>query len=171
MSPTLPIHRATMDAPIGTLHVAATPRAIVAIGFDLDTDASVFAAPPDAQRWLDAARRQLDEYFAGDRTQFRLPLEPRGSSFQRAVWTRLCALALGTTVSYARLARSLGRPTAARAVGAANAKNPVAIVVPCHRVIGSDGSLTGYAGGLPRKAWLLEHEREVLARGAAMASN
>lgn len=104
------------------------------------------------------ARRQLDEYFAGRRRSFELALQPRGTDFQRAVWRELERIPFGATTSYGALARALGRPDAARAVGAANGKNPISIVVPCHRVIGKDGSLHGYAGGLPRKQWLLEHE-------------
>ena len=107
----------------------------------------------------DAAARQLSEYFAGDRTDFDLDLAPSGTDFQRKVWTALSQIPYGTTESYGQLALRIGQPTASRAVGLANGRNPIAIVVPCHRVIGSSGTLTGYAGGLERKRWLLEHER------------
>jgi methylated-DNA-[protein]-cysteine S-methyltransferase len=105
------------------------------------------------------AREELGQYFAGDRTEFETPLNPIGTEFQRAVWAGLRTIAYGDTVSYRELATSIGRPSAVRAVGLANGRNPISIVVPCHRVVGSTGQLTGYAGGLAAKAWLLEHER------------
>jgi methylated-DNA-[protein]-cysteine S-methyltransferase len=103
-------------------------------------------------------RRQLDEYFAGKRTRFELELAPIGTPFQLRVWSALGRIAFGETWSYGRLAAEIGQPTASRAVGAANGRNPLSIVVPCHRVIGTDGSLTGYAGGEERKRWLLVFE-------------
>ncbi len=102
---------------------------------------------------------QLEEYFAGSRTEFELPLAPAGTAFQRDAWTALRAIPYGATRSYAEQAAALGRPRAIRAVGAANGRNPIAIVVPCHRVVGSRGALTGYGGGVERKEWLLGHER------------
>jgi methylated-DNA-[protein]-cysteine S-methyltransferase len=102
--------------------------------------------------------RQLDEYFAGTRHEFELDLAPRGTAFQLAVWDALLAIPYGATVSYLDIARSVGRPNAVRAVGQANGRNPIAIVVPCHRVIGSDHSLTGYGGGIDRKRFLLALE-------------
>ena len=110
-----------------------------------------------------AARRELDEYFEGRRHEFTLRLMPAGTAFQLRVWDRLCAIPYGETISYAELARRVGNPNASRAVGMANSRNPISIIVPCHRVIGSDSSLTGYAGGLDRKRALLEHEAR--ARG------
>ena len=107
---------------------------------------------------LDLAARQLDEYFAATRRAFDLPLAPRGTDFQRTVWLALAGIAYGETVSYAQLAQRVGKPTAMRAVGAANGRNPLPIVLPCHRVIGADGSLTGFGGGLPTKQFLLELE-------------
>lgn len=101
---------------------------------------------------------QLQAYFAGERRQFDLPLAPVGTDFQRRVWRALQGIPFGQTSSYGELAGRLGKPTASRAVGMANGRNPISIVVPCHRVIGADGSLTGYGGGLPRKRWLLQHE-------------
>ncbi len=103
--------------------------------------------------------KQIDEYFKGQRKQFFLNLKPRGTDFQKAVWQQLEKIPFGETASYGEIARSLGRPYASRAVGSANGKNPIAIIIPCHRVIGSDGRLTGYGGGLWRKEWLLMHER------------
>ncbi|MEP6802022.1 MAG: methylated-DNA--[protein]-cysteine S-methyltransferase [Acidobacteriota bacterium] len=103
-------------------------------------------------------RLQLSEYFSGRRTSFDLPLAPRGTEFQQRVWAELVRIPFGTRATYGELARRIGRPAASRAVGAANGANPIAIVIPCHRVVGSDGSLTGYGGGLPLKDWLLAHE-------------
>ncbi|MBS1123164.1 MAG: methylated-DNA--protein-cysteine methyltransferase [Deltaproteobacteria bacterium] len=108
---------------------------------------------------LDRVATQLAEYFAGDRRAFDLPVAPRGSEFQELVWRALVAIPFGETRSYGQLARSIGQPTASRAVGAANGRNPIAIIVPCHRVIGATGALTGYAGGMAAKRWLLDHER------------
>jgi len=111
------------------------------------------------------ARDQLEAYFDGERVEFDVPLEMDGATaFHGSVWRALLDIPYGTTTSYGDLARQLGRPTAARAVGAANGRNPIAIIVPCHRVIGSAGSLTGYAGGLERKRYLLRHEAEVVDR-------
>jgi len=107
---------------------------------------------------LEPARRQLTEYFAGERTAFDLPLRPSGAPFQLRVWEALQRIPYGETASYGEIARELGHPTASRAVGAANGRNPIAIVVPCHRVIGADGSLTGYGGGLECKRALLDLE-------------
>jgi len=109
-------------------------------------------------RPLSAAIRQLREYFAGSRRAFDLPLRLHGTSFQSSVWRELHGIPFGRTWTYAELARRIGKPAASRAVGLANGANPISIIVPCHRVIGSDGSLTGYGGGLERKRWLLEHE-------------
>jgi len=104
------------------------------------------------------AERQLEEYFAGQRTDFELPLAPAGSEFQRQVWQAVSAVPYGTTASYGDIARIIGRPRAARAVGRANATNPLALIVPCHRIVSSSGELTGYGGGLDTKRWLLAQE-------------
>jgi methylated-DNA-[protein]-cysteine S-methyltransferase len=109
---------------------------------------------------LDNVREQLDAYFSGTRTAFEIITRPVGTTFQLAVWTALAEIPYGTTLSYREIAARLGRPTATRAVGAANGQNPISIVIPCHRVIGASGDLTGYGWGLERKAWLLSHERE-----------
>ena len=103
--------------------------------------------------------RQLDEYFAGERVEFDLVLAPRGTPFQLEVWDQLCRIPYGETISYGELAKRVDRSGAARAVGSANGQNPIAIIVPCHRVIGADGSLTGFGGGLPWKRWLLAREQ------------
>ena len=116
--------------------------------------------PPGAHRArLGAAREQLDAYFAGSLRAFDLQLAPAGTPWQRAVWDALLEVPYGETITYTELATRAGRPTAVRAAGAANGRNPLSIIVPCHRVVGTDGSLTGYGGGLPAKRWLLDHER------------
>jgi methylated-DNA-[protein]-cysteine S-methyltransferase len=107
---------------------------------------------------LESARSQLEAYFAGELRDFDLPLAPEGTAFQRRVWKALCGIPYGATISYGELARRIGQPQASRAVGLANGRNPISIIVPCHRVIGADGTLTGYGGGLARKRWLLAHE-------------
>jgi methylated-DNA-[protein]-cysteine S-methyltransferase len=107
---------------------------------------------------LPAAVRQLNEYFAGTRRDFDLPLRMHGTDFQKRVWRQLTKIPFGETWSYGQLAKRIENPNAFRAVGLANGRNPIAVIVPCHRVIGADGSLTGFGGGLPRKQWLLAHE-------------
>jgi methylated-DNA-[protein]-cysteine S-methyltransferase len=114
---------------------------------------------------LTIAARQLDEYFAGERFVFDFPIRQHGSAFQQEVWQCLLQIGYGKTISYLQQSKMMNNPLAIRAIAAANGKNDLAIVVPCHRVIGSDGSLTGYAGGLWRKQWLLEHEAKVLGIG------
>jgi methylated-DNA-[protein]-cysteine S-methyltransferase len=116
---------------------------------------------PDQSPPLDEARRQLEAYFAGELRDFDLPLAPEGSEFQLRVWEQLRAIPYGETISYGELARRVGDPAAARAVGLANGRNPLPVIVPCHRVIGADGSLTGFGGGLERKRRLLELEAGV----------
>jgi methylated-DNA-[protein]-cysteine S-methyltransferase len=108
---------------------------------------------------FEPVRAQLDEYFAGRRTHFDVAMRLEGSPFQRQVWSALQAIPYGETTSYGEIARRIGRPTASRAVGAANGRNPISVIIPCHRVIGADNSLTGYGWGIERKAWLLAHER------------
>jgi len=114
---------------------------------------------------LDWTEEQLKEYFAGMRTTFDLPLEPSGTAFQLNVWQLLRTIPYGVTTSYGELARRLGEPKASRAVGAANGANPIPIIVPCHRVVGSRGELTGFGGGIERKRWLLEHEGALIPLG------
>ncbi len=121
-------------------------------------------APSDAPEVLLNARGQLEEYFEGQRRTFSLPVGARGTAFQQRVWKALLDIPFGETESYGALAARIGSPGAARAVGAANGDNPLAVVVPCHRVIGAGGALVGYGGGEARKRWLLEHERRVRAK-------
>jgi methylated-DNA-[protein]-cysteine S-methyltransferase len=115
---------------------------------------------------LTTARRQLAEYFEGTRSVFDLPVRLEGTPFQLEVWAALRRIPFGTVATYGEIARKLGRPEAARAVGAANGRNPISIVVPCHRLVGAGGGLTGYGWGIDRKRWLLDHEREIAAAGA-----
>ncbi|PTL75232.1 methylated-DNA--[protein]-cysteine S-methyltransferase [Vitiosangium sp. GDMCC 1.1324] len=154
----------TMKSPVGTLRLYATEDALTAIYMENHKGAPVLVANERKDHpVLEAARRQLEEYFAGERVSFDLPLGPAGTPFQQSVWAALREIPLGATWSYANLARHIGREGSARAVGAANGKNPISIIVPCHRVVGTDGSLTGYAGGVPVKQWLLEHEQRIRA--------
>ena len=150
---------AWMDGPVGRLRLLERGGALVGLYFEEHRNAPAIPATSGATEALDEARRQLDAYFEGRRQRFELPLAPVGTELQREVWRALAAIPFGQTRSYAAIARAIGRPRAVRAVGAANASNPISIVVPCHRVIASDGALTGYAGGLDAKRWLLAHER------------
>ncbi len=152
----------TMASPVGMLTLVADDDALVAILWERDGPTRVpvdpLVAAPD-HPLLGEAQRQLDDYFAGRSTRFDLPLAFRGTDFQRRVWAALLTIPFGETRSYAEIARQIGRPDACRAVGAANGRNPISIVAPCHRVVGSSGALTGFAGGLAAKAYLLSLER------------
>ena len=150
-----------MQSPIGPLTIVATNGALVAVLMD-----GHHRSPVPESAWgervddaLPDATRQLEEYFAGQRQAFNLPLAPSGTEFQRRVWAALAEIPYGETRSYGQIATAIGRPGASRAVGMANGRNPVSIVVPCHRVVGASGSLTGYAGGPERKQFLLDLER------------
>jgi methylated-DNA-[protein]-cysteine S-methyltransferase len=150
-----------IKSPVGKLKLIASSKSLVAILWERDRPDRVKleAAKPDPEHpILCETERQLTQYFAGKRSEFQLPLEPRGTEFQLKVWRALRAIPYGQTRSYLDLARAIGSPRAARAVGLANSKNPLSIVVPCHRAIGADGSLTGFAGGLGAKAALLALE-------------
>ena len=158
-------HSRVVSSPVGPLTLTAERGALVAIGFGGPVDGADGVPRPgltdDGQAHdpiLAEAERQLSAYFAGELRAFDLPLRPGGTPFQLAVWEALQRIPYGATAAYGELARSLGRPGAARAVGGANHRNPIAIVIPCHRVIGAHGGLTGYAGGLDIKAALLELE-------------
>jgi methylated-DNA-[protein]-cysteine S-methyltransferase len=157
---------AIVPSPVGDLLLAADESGLTHIEFDnrgghVPREGWPRADDaPDGEpaRTIARARLQLEEYFAGARTRFELPLAPHGTPFQRRVWGALAGIAFGTTISYRELAERVGDVRAVRAVGGANGRNPLPIVLPCHRVIGADGSLTGFGGGLERKRWLLEHE-------------
>lgn len=148
-----------LATPLGDMRAATDGKALVALDFDLPALAGETVCPPDAARVLDDTAAWLERYFGGANEAYRYPFEPAGTPFQREVWRALCTIPYGATVSYGDIARRIGRPSAVRAVGAANGRNPIAILIPCHRVIGSDGTLTGYAGGLPRKQALLALEQ------------
>jgi methylated-DNA-[protein]-cysteine S-methyltransferase len=157
-----------LETPIGTLLIAGDDRAIHRIEFPKNGK----ARRPEAD-WHESARgpvaeaiRQLREYFAGRRSDFDLPLAPQGTAFQKTVWDRLQEIPYGETISYGELAKRVGNPKASRAVGAANGQNPIPIVIPCHRVIGSNGKLTGFGGGLPTKETLLALEAKQLRLAA-----
>ncbi len=175
-----PLFRTTMPTPIGLLTIVANDHGIVAICWDTETagsepdarnpvdrklgDEFVDVAPGTGEHEvLDRAVEQLGEYFDGQRIDFDLPLDPDGTAFQRRAWDALVQIPFGETISYGEQAVMLGDKNKSRAVGAANGKNPIPIVVPCHRVVGSNGHLTGFAGGLNVKAWLLDHEFKVRA--------
>ena len=152
------------SSPIGSLLLMSDGRALTGLHTDSDKH-----RPTITEDWVGddnavpfrQVRAQLDAYFDRRLTEFDLPLAPQGTAFQLQVWKRLCEIPFGKTISYAELARRVGNPKASRAVGMANSRNPISIIVPCHRVIGADNSLTGYAGGLERKRSLLAHEADV----------
>jgi len=145
---------------VGLLEIKATDRAVTGLRFIKNQP----KVPSDSHPLLAECCRQLDEYFRGKRQRFDLRLDPEGTDFQKKVWTQLRKIPFGKTVSYGDLARALGRPKAGRAVGGANGRNPISVIIPCHRVIGRDGSLVGFGGGLWRKERLLKHEREIVDR-------
>ena len=169
---------ATIDSPMGPLLAIADGAGLRLLDF-LDDAADAprrsaealrrlgvrSSATPEGHATIDLLRGQLAEYFAGGRREFGVPLAPTGTPFQLAVWRALGTIPFGQTRSYGWVATELGRPTATRAVGLANGRNPISILTPCHRVIGADGSLTGYGGGLERKRRLLELEASVAGRG------
>ena len=147
------------SSPIGQLLIAGDASGLQQLLMEIDSKPwKIGENWQPAGKQLDAVCRQLDEYFAGRRKRFELTLAPRGTEFQRTVWQALQGIGYGQTSSYAELAAAIGRPKAVRAVGTANGANPIALIIPCHRVIGRDGSLTGYTGGLQRKALLLRLE-------------
>lgn len=145
------------QSPIGLLEVGATAAALVSLYF-----VETVRQPDTSSPMLTTVVEQLVEYFAGTRTSFTLPLHFVGTAFQQRVWQQLLTVSYGQTVPYQEIANALGNPKAVRAVGAANGQNPISIIAPCHRIIGSDGALIGYGGGLWRKEWLLKHEGYLL---------
>ena len=156
----------TMSSPVGRLTLVGQGDDLVGLYFDKDPLAAKMRADSARDdRRLRPAIEQLEEYFAGARTRFELSLVPPGTAFQKEVWAALVRIPFGATATYGEIARAVGRPDASRAVGGANHRNPIAIIIPCHRVIGADGSMTGYGGGLPRKRLLLDLETRVAAAG------
>ncbi len=160
----------TIETPIGDMTAAATNEGICMLEFaepsgkgaDIDRLALIYnmETTHGKNRHIRALRKQLKEYFKGKRKEFTVPLFYHGSEFQKSVWQFLLKIPFGKTVTYMNLAESLGNPKAIRAAANATGSNPLAIIIPCHRVIGSDGDLTGYGGGLERKRWLIDHERK-----------
>lgn len=144
-----------LQTPVGMLEICTLANAVASIYFCENPAFDDVETP-----LLAAAKAQLSEYIVGTRTAFDLPLQPKGTDFQQQVWQQLRQIPYGQTCSYSDIACALGDKNAVRAVGAANGKNPISIIVPCHRVIGKNGKLTGYAGGLSRKAWLLSLEKQ-----------
>jgi methylated-DNA-[protein]-cysteine S-methyltransferase len=158
---TAPLYTAHLDCPLGGITLAATDEGLAGVWFDQQRHWPVTTGwVPDAEHpVLRQAAAQLHDYFAGRRTHFDLPLDlSHGTAFQQSVWQALLAIPSGQTTSYGALSAGVGNPAAVRAVGAAVGRNPISVIVPCHRVLGTDGSLTGYAGGLERKAALLALE-------------
>ncbi len=147
---------AIINTPIGLLLLEGTQKGLCAATFI--EEGTMTKQIPEV---LKNPVKQLEEYFAGERTNFDLKLTPKGTPFQQKVWEELCTIPHGKTTTYLAMAKQLGDPKVIRAAASANGKNPISIIIPCHRVIGSDGSLTGYAGGLHRKKWLLDHESPV----------
>jgi methylated-DNA-[protein]-cysteine S-methyltransferase len=170
-----------VDSPIGRLMLTSDGTALTGLYMNLYRN-KPSKLPGLGNDWiqnatidpLPAAARQLKEYFAGKRREFDLPMRMEGTEFQRRVWRELTKIPFGETRSYGQLAKRLNNPNGSRAVGLANGRNPIAIIVPCHRVIGADGSLTGFGGGIDRKEWLLTHEGQPVTRemvfGEAMDS-
>jgi methylated-DNA-[protein]-cysteine S-methyltransferase len=161
-----------IDSPVGALKLVASEHGLVAILWENDSPRRVplgEVIQSDDDPILLEAERQLRGYFAGQRTEFALPLDFRGTEFQRRVWRALLTIPFGETRSYAQIARQIGCPAAVRAVGAANGKNPLSIIAPCHRVVGSNGKLTGFAGGLEAKAKLLSLEQPMRAVSARVS--
>jgi len=162
------VHTTASASPLGPLTLAATEAGLVGVHFPTHrhsppwhregSAADAGGAPPAVVELLRETAAQIDEYFSRRRVEFDLPIAAEGTLFQQRVWSALRAIPFGETISYGELARRVGDPGAARAVGSANAHNPVSIIVPCHRVVGHTGSLTGYGGGMERKRWLLVHE-------------
>lgn len=142
-----------VDTPIGKMYFSGDDRCITGLAFGE-------AAEENPSPVLCEGARQLEEYFAGRRRTFDLPIQPQGTDFQKSVWQALCEIPYGKTASYGDVARKIGNSKACRAVGMANNRNPIAIIIPCHRVVGADGKLTGYAGGLDKKEFLLKLEDE-----------
>lgn len=152
---------ARVESPVGELLLTSDGDALTGLYINERAIAPEWIIASDDAP-IAQATQQLVEYFAGTRQTFDLPLAPEGTLFQKRVWEELAKIPFGETVSYGTIAARLGQPTASRAVGMANGRNPVSIIVPCHRVVGANGTLTGYSGGMPRKKWLLEHETATL---------
>ena len=163
--------RRTCEAPFGVVTVIGSNFGIRFVMFSNDAHPKplekLHISDTDIHDSVNDAVIQLDEYFAGSRRDFELPLDLQGTEFQVAAWNALAEIPYGRTASYGQQAASIGRPKAVRAIGGANGRNPVAIVLPCHRIVGADGSLTGFGGGIEVKKWLLDHEQSTLRSAAS----
>ena len=153
------LFRAYYQSTIGVLELVASTEALT----NLDFIEQMRCDDPKLPMILQQSQQQLSEYFAGQRTTFDLPLAPAGTPFQQQVWQALSQIPCGQTMTYGELAAQIGKPNAYRAVGNANGKNKISLIIPCHRLVGSDGTLTGYGGGLWRKEWLLAHELRMMS--------
>ncbi len=163
MDPAPTTYYATIPSPVGELLLTASADGLTGVylpGEGLEPESGWEREPAR----FEECRRQLDEYFAGTRTTFSVALAAPGTAFQHEVWDKLLEIEFGTTISYTELAHRVGRPNSQRAVGGANGRNPICIIVPCHRVVGANGSLTGYSAGVDSKRWLLDFERETSER-------
>ena len=152
---------ATMESPVGTLTIVASDKGLRAVLWPVEKEGRVRFAEqvePEDHPVITQTIQQIEEYVAGTRRNFDLPLDPVGTEFQQSVWEALMKIPFGETQSYGELAAELGKPNASRAVGSATGRNPISIVVPCHRLVASSGKLTGFAGGIEAKQWLLDHE-------------
>lgn len=154
------LHQVEFQSPIGIVEIVGTKDVITSILFS-EKDTVDFPVNPDSPQVIVDCQQQLEEYFKGQRMEFDFPVTSTGTPFQQKVWSALTEVPYATTVSYGAIAKAVGSDKAVRAVGNANSKNKLTIVVPCHRIIGATGKLTGYAGTLTRKEWLLRHEKEV----------
>ena len=152
----------TIESPLGQLHATVCDKGVCALQFTAGSPVT----PSETHPMLDRLRLELREYFEGRLTDFAIPLHIDGTAFQKSVWNELQKIPFGDTIAYAMLARRIGNGAATRAVAAANGQNRLMVLIPCHRVVGSNGSLTGYAGGLANKAWLLRHEQAFRHSGA-----
>lgn len=150
-------YRTYLQTPLGLLKISGTETFIASVAFVSDEDRRLSNVPPI----LTECKSQLQEYFSGTRKNFDVPVRPEGTEFQKKIWSELMKIPFGESTSYSAIAKQINNPEAARAVGLANGKNQIAIIIPCHRVVGSGGQLTGYAAGIWRKRWLLEMEKNV----------
>jgi len=150
-----------IDSPIGVISLGFNSKFELTVAQFNDKEQIVPAVNSSGIKEIENTVKQFEEYFEGNRTQFDVKLAPEGTEFQKKVWKQLQEIQFGKTMTYQQMANQLGNPKVIRAAASANGKNPISIIIPCHRVVGSDGSLTGYAGGLHRKKWLLQHENPV----------
>jgi methylated-DNA-[protein]-cysteine S-methyltransferase len=151
------MYKAYYNSPIGIVEIVSDEKNIIELSFVENATGSNLQAVPEI---LKSALQQIEEYFQGKRSEFDLKLKAEGTEFQQKVWKSLIEVPYGNTACYGEIAAAVGNSKASRAVGGANNKNKIAIIIPCHRIVGADGSLTGYAGGLWRKEWLLKHEKD-----------